>query len=363
MRATSIMYGAMLTAALAACRHAEIPYDVSGVPSAATPIHAKRVAVLPFTDARTADDGPDDAERFVYQGVEYVHTELDDLKGSPLARITELVGRHLAASRAFAQVILVREKEQAPEADLILTGRVRRMRGYVEAEPPNKKSGRPQDERLVLAEVVLADIEVHDAKDDRGALLSADVGWSMHEPRTAKPNVPDPWAVLSEALFHAVSDLVVELQAADLSGAHIVKDKVAFSAATSTATFGALAEHPPEGWRFVESSTAAAPLGWTAATAACTEARLEQRQTLRFHRVLGSYRPALTLWACPARIALSYNALEEFPARYLGERADGSRYFVRALGESNWPGAVKEIAGHLALEPPRDRYVFELPAR
>src|SRR5688572_32573066 len=59
---------------------------------------------------------------------------------STLFPYTTLFRSHLAASRAFAQVILVLDETQAPEADLILTGRVRRMRGYVEAE--DRKSTR-----------------------------------------------------------------------------------------------------------------------------------------------------------------------------------------------------------------------------
>jgi hypothetical protein len=324
--------------------------------------HAQRIAVLPFTDTRAADEGPDGAGRFVYQGIELAHTNLGDLSGSPLARITEIVGRHLARSHTFAQVILVESAAQAPEADLLLVGSISRMRGYVEADEPPKSSGRPKDERYVMAEVILADVEILDAKTQE-RLFSADVGWSVSEARSNGGQEIDPWQVLGEALFKAVSDLVVEVREADLSGAYVVQDRVELSAEPSAEqTFGALEQSPPMGWKFARTATSAQPAGWRASDTRCEEARLEQKQTVRFHRVLGPYRPAVVLWACPKGTKLSYDAMEEFPARYLGRRDGGASYFALTVGKTNWPDALTQIGAHLGLVPPRDRYVFEIGA-
>lgn len=361
--------GAVALAALG-CGHAQIPYDLSLVMprggSGSAPVHAKRIALLPFKDARAAEEGPDSTERYVYHGIEFVHTDLEDLRGSPWARITELVARHIAATRLFSQVILVLSPDQAPEADLVMSGAVERMRGYVEAGPPDSRSGRPEGERMVLAEVVLADIEVRDAHAPAKLLFDADVGWSVYEKRFLQGDrSPDPWEVLSEALFKALSDLSSEIERADLSGALLVSERVSLglSPTPEGGLFGELERSPPAGWRFAVTSTLSRPVGWRTIEARCREATLEQLQTLRFHRVLGPYRPSIVLWVCPEDLGLSYDALEEFPARYLGQRANGSRYFARALGESNWPEAVEDIRVHLGVHSPVNRYIFEIDGR
>lgn len=347
----------------AACAHARIPYDLTPVAPLSAPVHPMRIAILPLEDARGMDDGPDSAAGFIYRGVALIHTDLGELAGAPLEQIASLVGRHLARSGLFRQVILVQAPEQAPEADLIMRARVRRMRGYVEAEAPKKDSGRPENERTVLAEVVLSGIEIREARQPKRALVSLDAGWSIFEKRTSPGGEIDPWQVLGEALFSAVSTVVDELRGADLSGGFVVRDQVELPAAgVAQGAFGSLPSSPPEGWRFVKTSTGSSPDGWKASADRCESARVEQKQTLRFHRVLGTYRPAVTLWACPADVRLSYDMLEEFPARYLGERG-GLRYFALALGQSNWPKAIEQIARHLEVTEPKSRYIFELGAR
>jgi hypothetical protein len=355
---------AVWASASAACAHAEIPYDLAHVERREKPIHEKRIAVLPFLDGRTRDEGPDDADRFVYQGVELEHTDLSDLRGSPLARVTELVGRHLAQSHVFRQVILVSSSEQAPEADLLMSGRVRRMRGYVEADAPSKDSGRPENERLVLAEVVLGDIEVREARAPGRLLFAADVGWSVQDRRTTGAGAIDPWSVLGEALHRTVQELIEGMEKADLSGGTLVKGRVELAIGEGGAgPYGDLDRAPPEGWRFVHTATASEPTGWNATDARCDEIHLEQSQTLKFHRILGPYRPTVRIWACPSDLVLEYDAMEEFPARYLGARGDGSNYFGWTVGESNWPNALEEIGLHLALRPPPQRYVFQVGKR
>ncbi|MCK6552819.1 hypothetical protein L6R52_43750 [Myxococcota bacterium] len=348
-----------------ACRHAELRYALSSVEARPTPKHPRRIAIVPFVDARTVDDGSDDAAGFDYQGHDFEHTRLDDLQGAPLDRVTEVVARHLAQARLFAQVILVRSIDQAPEADLVLSGRLRRLRGYVEAKPPKPESGRPANERMVLAEVLLEDLEVRDAKTGV-VVASIDAGGALYEARrhaTDRPP-PDPWDVLGEVLFHAVSELAAELEAADLSGAVVVPARVALSLApiepTTVAPFGALGASPPEGWSATRTSTAARPHGWKATTAGCLSLELEQKQTLRFHRVLGSYHPSAVLWACPTTIGLVIDDHVELPAKYLGTKA-GLRYFLHKVGESSWPKAEEELRSYLGVPPPERRYVFELP--
>jgi hypothetical protein len=345
----------LLTAA--GCARGTLPYPITSVAAREEPVHKLRVAVVPFVDARDGTEGSDDAEAFEYRGVELQHTDLDEVRGA--LAITEAVARHLAASRIFSQIILVDRASDAPEADLVLSAHVKRARGYVEAKERKKESKRPLDERTVMAEVHIAGLELREAKAERRLLVRSDFGWSILEERKAVPEPPSPWAILSEALYHANDQLAASLATADLSGAYVVRDKVALETATATtAIFGSLERSSPPGWTFALVKTGAVPLGWRGA-ASCEEAAIADRQTRRFHRALGPYQPTVRLWACDGKVALSYDALTEFPSHYLGRRGE-VHYFSLSLGENNWPKAEAQIGAHLGLTPPSHRHTFEV---
>lgn len=343
----------------AACApQANIPYDLARVETAPSPRHDRVLAILPLTDGRKVNEAPDPKGRFVYNGTEYVGTRLDDLPGNPMWRVTEVLGQHLARTNHFAQVVLVLSRDQAPEADLFLTGSVVRARGYVEANAPDEKSGRPEDERKVLSEVLIEALRIVD-REGR-VLMDVSVGWSSaSKTRVPEGQTIDPWRVLAKSMRVAITDFSDLIAKADLSGAFVVEDAVAMTA-TATTGFGALEGATPPGWTFTRTSTAAMPVGWTG-RAACTQVRFRQRQTIRFHRFLGPYRPSVLVWTCPDSVALTYDAKADFPAKFVGTHGR-SRYFVHRVGESNWPTAEAEVTARLGAEAPPRRHVFELPA-
>lgn len=352
----------MLALLVAGCAGRTIAYPLGAVDARPDPLHRVRVAVVPFSDARSEEEGPDDAEAFSYDGVELGHTDLSELSGPATDAITELVARHLAKAHVFAQLILVQDSEDAPEADLVMSARLRRARGYVEANPRKASRGRPLDERTVLAEVLIADLELRDPTGR--VLFRSDFGWSILQERKIAGAAPDPWMVLTEALFVTNEQLVRALADADLSGGSRVLDRVELPRVTRTSTggdpFGALEGDLPEGWSFTRTASAARPVGWKGGPAACREAQIAQLHTQRFHRVLGPYRPRLRLWACGPEVPLRFDALVEFPAKFMGTRADGLRYFSLMLGQSNWPHAGEQVAQRLQVTPPAERHVFEL---
>lgn len=355
---------AALLAAGVGCRApARIPYDLTAVPTRPKPVHPLKVAILPLEVARDPREAPDAAGLYLYNGRAYRGTRLEGLGRDPGAHLTEVLARHLARARVFAQVILVLRPEQAPEADLLLSGKVRRARGYVEAEASADASDRPEDARAVLAEVVLEDLTLRPREGP--ARITLDVGWSIAEdrPLDAEGQPPAPWGVLADALRVSLDDLVRVLSEADLSGGFEVREQVALAlepvkTATLSAPFAALPESPPEGWRPAHTSTAARPSGWSGA-AGCDHLRLEARQSRRFSRLLGPYTPALDLWACSDRIDLRFEGRADHPARLLGRR-DGRWYFGLQLGRTNWRDAPAQVARYLALEPPPQRYLFEV---
>lgn len=343
---------------LAGCARTVIPYDLSKVEVAPRPVHRKTLAILPLVDGRRAKEAPDPGGRFVYRRIEYVGTPLDSLSGNPMWHLTEILGQHLARTNRFARVMLVLNPQQAPEADLFLSGRVLRARGYVEADAPKEASGRPPNERKILSEVALEDLRIVDRANR--VLFDVDVGWSVASERTVTEEASlEPWGVLADTMQVALTKLSDEIASADLSGAFVVAEAVSL-AETATVGFEALEGATPAGWRFVATSSATGPVGWSGEIA-CRHVRFEQRQTLRFHRFLGPYRPSVDVWSCPDDAALSYDARADFPAKYVGARGR-RRYFVHRVGRSNWPKAEDELIRFLDVVPPPGRHVFELPA-
>ncbi|MEQ9499638.1 MAG: hypothetical protein RIT81_22315 [Deltaproteobacteria bacterium] len=337
---------------------AAIPYDLARVETAPSPRHDRVLAILPLKDGRKVNEAPDKKGRFVYNRTEYVGTRLDDLPGNPMWRVTEVLGQHLARTNYFAKVLLVLSRDQAPEADLFLTGTVLRARGYVEANAPDKKSGRPENERKILSEVLLEDLRIVDREGQR--LMDVSVGWSS----ASKELVPegqtiDPWRVLAKSMRVAITDFADVIEKADLSGAFVVEDVVAMTD-TATSGFAALEGATPSGWRFTETSSTSAPIGWTGKPA-CKQVRFQQRQTVRFHRFLGPYRPRVLVWSCPDTVAFSYDAKADFPAKFVGTLGR-ARFFVHRVGESNWPKAEEQVKTRLGAQQPQRRHVFELPA-
>ena len=148
------MRWALLLLVLAGCGRARIPYDFRNIETRKQARFDQRRAILPLEDRRDAREVGDGKGRFVYRGLAYKGTELDELSGKPMYAVTEALGQHLARTRVFKQVVLLRAKDQVGPGELVLSGQVRRMRGYVEAEAPDKKSKRPPTERKVLAEVL-----------------------------------------------------------------------------------------------------------------------------------------------------------------------------------------------------------------
>jgi hypothetical protein len=168
--------------------------------------------------------------------------------------------------------------------------------------------------------------------------------------------------VLAETLFVALDRASAEIAKADFSGKYDVRSRVGLEMAPTASPdlFGELPQGAPHGWKFVETSSTAAPIGWRGEKR-CVEAHVEQQQSLRFHRALGPYRPTVWLWSCPVDASYTFDGRVEFPSLYLGDRA-GRRYFIHTLGETNWPNAGEEVVAHLGIVRPPKRYIFELKA-
>lgn len=372
MRAWGSAWSLLALTLLGGCSHFGLRPDLEPGVVTAAPTHPLKVALLPITDARQGRDGEEPDELYVYQGRNYRATRLsgeDDLQA-----LTSAIGRHLARSRVFAQVILVLREDQAPEADLFLEGRLTRFRGYVEVEArphlelnrhaaagapgshahPRARPAIPHAGRVVLAEVLLRNFRL---RDRQGRVhFDGDVGWSIGEPRTMAVAELDPWGILAEALQIGLEAWIAEVRQAELSGAVVILPEV--QAGTGTVAYAGLGAVLPPGWSAKIESSTTTPEGWRGPRG-CEAQRLEQAQTFRFHRALGPYRPAVQLWRCSDQDTFRYDGRAEFPARYLGT-TPGHRYFSRAVGESNWKDAEADLARILSLTPPSHRHLFEL---
>lgn len=347
---------------------AELPYDVSRVAPADAPHHPLVVAVVRLEDARKPSEAPDSNGAFIYQGVEYRGTVLDALGLDPLREVTLAVAGHLARARVFKTVKVVARPDQATDADLYLTGALVRLRGYVEAHPPESDSGRSADERRVVAEVHLRDLALR-AEPEGPVLARFDVGFSFHDVRSARPEPPDPWAIAAEVLAPALDQLVLAARRATLDGSVGVGSTALVAVDPRPFETGgtgqddiarALSAMSPPGWAFSRTSTAAAPPGWDARPGACSAGAWRSGQEHGFHRMLGPYIPAVEVWWCEEAVGLSFSVKDDYPAFYLGRDPAGRRWLGRQLGGSSWRGALEAFAEAAALSRPAARHLFEL---
>lgn len=357
----------LLFGLLAACGHARIPYPLEQLPAATRARHPLRVAVLPLVDDREADAEDAEDGLFTYDGLDFEPSDLAELPGAPGLVFAELLARHLVRAGSFREVVLVLEPADAPDAALLLRGRIRRARGYVEAERRGPRAEPPKATKRVLAEVYLADLELVEPGPMGRRRLHADLGWSILEERPVQPAPPSPWEVLGDALFESHQQLARLLEDAVLDGSFVAPERTGLRPApagssTAAASLGALAQlegRAPPGWAFRRESEASAPLGWRT-LGGCESGRFEARQTQRFHRVLGPYQPSVRLWLCPAELGLELDHKDEFPAVYLGATPTGQHAFLWRLGPSSWLDAQAELVSELQVTPPAARYQFRI---
>ncbi|MEL6187629.1 MAG: hypothetical protein AAFU79_23665, partial [Myxococcota bacterium] len=183
---------------------AELPYDASHVIPAEVPHHPLAVALVRLVDARPSDEVASGGDRYRYRGGEYRGTQLDRLGVEPMREITHAVGHHLARARVFRQVLVV-ARAAPQEAELILEGRLVRLRGYVED---------PEDDAplvRVVGESAL-DFEVR-TRPGGSPVARFEVGFSFHDERP-RGSEPSPWAVAAEALRPALDQLVASARRA-----------------------------------------------------------------------------------------------------------------------------------------------------
>lgn len=322
-----------------------MPTPPAPVPAA----HRLRVAVLPFLDGRT--EAPAPRGRYVYGGVEYRGTEL---RGDAMSQLTQAFAERLLTRGVFEEILLVRDRSQARSADLFLTGRVRRARGYVEASPDQDDSEEAKA-RGPLAWIV-AEVDVQDLRlVDREGQVRFDgaTGWALHRQTRG---VEDPWAVLGEAWAQAADQVAGVWREAELQSAR-VPDQVGL--APGKLGFDALTERVPTGWSAYRDD-ARSPRGWSG-DASCARLVLSQMHGLRFHRALGPYVPQARVWRCPPDVELEWDEGESYAAKLAGRSSDGRWLFVSVVGASNWSGAEEQLVEALAVEPPEQSYVFKIP--
>lgn len=332
-----------LFAAACATPSAEIP---PGPPVAEPAVHAVRVAVLPLADGRGPDEAPDEDGEYVYRGRVFRGTNLDWLKPTPMAHVTLRFAEALARTGLFAEIVLVREPFPAEEYDLVLRGRVKRARGYVESDPEGDA------DPWALSEVVFDQLRLEDAAT--GALRFAGAtGWTIWERRAAPV---DPWGVLAETLDQAVGRLRSVLATADLEE-FVVEPSVSLPEASPSA--GRLSDLVPPGWEHARTSSATRPRGWEGEPR-CVADRYAQRQAFGFHRLLGPHVPTVETWTCPVDVRLVWSSRVELPAELLGTDPAGRWVFGSALGRSNWSKALEDLARAMSLDPPRSPYVVEI---
>ena len=189
----------------------------AAAPAAATPAPgAPSLAVRLLVDDRPATERAP-ASGYVRDGYGWTgdaHTR-DDRWRAPVRRLaTEALARALAATGRFARVRVVTGAAH-PKADYVLTGRLRRLRGWiryhVERGTPPKVLERFGDAFVDRVEIVARRSGRLAFVGEAGALLDDRV------------QGVDPYAAARLAFRRAVAGLVRRVAAADLAHAHLAR--------------------------------------------------------------------------------------------------------------------------------------------
>ena len=325
--------------------------------------HKMSVAILPILDRRPSKEGSDGAYRYSYRGKSYGFTDLRKLKRGFSSQMTSLLAKTLLRTGVFRQIILVDNVAQASGTDLILSGQIKRARGYVQQSVSQDQSAQKiNPQRQVMSEFVMSDVTLRKTQTSTAVVFESDFGWSIFEKRQVADETEAAYRVLADTMSHAFGQLSAALKESDLSGAYTVTERVSYIAEPQPeGRFGQLARVGPKHW-VVDTTvkTSTVPSGWQGQNVNCAQTTLRAQQTWRFHRVLGPYRPTVTIWRCPVSSSLDYNMRASQAAEYLGTDGTGEHFFLRALGETNWKSSREDIVKHLSISAPNDKYVFRI---
>lgn len=274
---------------------------------------------------------------------------------APVARLaSDALAAHLAATGRFGAVRRI-DAGEAPQAEYVLTGRLRRLRGW---QAYRVEKDAPPRVLEALGDVFIDRIEIVERATGR-LVFVGQVGALIETP----PAVLDPYALAHAAFGRAAEELASEVSGADLARADLAR-KVRLEPGEPTDLAGLLRQ-PPQGWVGAAGGSAA-PFGWDGGPG-CATAHLEDRTRWFFHPRLGRYHPWVDLWVCPsgyrAHIRLSGPDGARFPATFLGLDGEGRPVFVRSLGATSWPGAEDDVSRALGLSRPAGAGpVLEVPA-
>lgn len=283
------------------------------VPTTELPARAV-LEVGPFIDARTGADRDDASGRYRYRGRDYRGVGLDGLVPRDPAPVTEWVSAYAETAALFSVVRRRQRPAQATQA-WTLSGRIRRLRGYVSEAAD---TGPPE----ALAEVWLQDVALSDPSGR--VRLVQDVGWTEQR---AVPAGTSPEAVLTEALQRGFDRYFSEFR-------RWRRWTVPSDSMPPVAGAEALARVLPEGFRLGPAKTQR-PAG-RCGRGRCEALRWSDPKSLFFHRALGPHRDGGLLWRCDAPWQVDPRA--DFPAEHLGRAADGAYWYDWSLGRTRWKG-------------------------
>lgn len=349
---------------LAACQSGpQLPsalLEADEKPSKGPPRHALTLGVLPFEDGRLASEPPDAKGRFVYQNRVYLGTRLNALPGRPALWLQRRLAERLVANAVFARVVLADHPSDAPEVDLWLQGRLRRLRGYVEAKPD------PKADPWVLAEAAFDAIRVW--RPGQAPILDVEVGWSVLEQRPKDRAPKDPYWMLPEVLDPSFASLETLLSEAPLATLAVRQDPLDWK--PPQASWDTLT--PPPGHRLHRVANTH-PMGWTGPSD-CEAIQIVDPYGLRFNRRFGPHRAEVWLWRCPSGRARSLKRdadrfARPLPAAPGPDRPEADRprqdrprqdrpeadYFVYRQGRTNWDSAEAKLRAVLDLLAPAEK--------
>ncbi len=316
-------------------------------------VNGPSIAVITLEDARPARDKEALSSWLAEHGGYTGEAVTRDMAyRRPLTELaSDALARALADTGKFSEVKRVSRPRRAGDYDLVLTGRLRRLRGWQAYRVESDRSSRVIES---MGDVFLDEMHISDSRTGKLVFIGQ-TGAMLEE----IPETVDPYAVARTAFVEALGALAEQVEKSDLNQTVSVEVRMRDE---SRGGLDDLLESLPEGWSGRRMDLEV-PAGWSGEPR-CRKFHFADDTRVNYHPRLGFFSPEIEMWSCRADWAGEMDLGGEgvrYHATVIGSSPDGGAVLILSLGKSSWPDAIEDLARYLDLAPPEGEPVFSLP--